>query len=162
MKRIAIIGVLGIVLMLAMALPVNAAPSSTYTSNEIVQYTTTVWVPCANGGSGENVLLSGEIHNLYHYTINGNSFTFKGHTNAKGLTGVGQVTGDKYHATGVSQDIQTGSFVNDQYSWTYVYNFHMIGQGKGNNYLVHETYHYTLNANGELTAYVDNYTVDCK
>jgi hypothetical protein len=162
MKRIVIIGVLSIVIILAVALPVNAAPASTYTSNEIVQYTMTVWVPCANDGLGEYVDFSGEFHSLYHYAINGNSFTFKGHGNAQGITGVGQITGDKYQATGVSQYTETGSFVNGQHSWTDVYNFQVVGQGKGNNYLVHQTQHYTINANGELTVSFDNLSVDCK
>jgi hypothetical protein len=28
--------------------------------------------------------------------------------------------------------------------------------------MVHENYHYTVNANGTLTAYVDNYRVSCQ
>jgi len=43
-----------------------------------------------------------------------------------------------------------------------VNNFYMIGQGPGNNFKVHETYHYTIDANGELTAFVDNFSVTCK
>ena len=162
MKRIAAIGILGIVLLLAVALPVTAAPATTYTSNQIVPFNQTVWVSCANDGLGENVILSGELHELYHYTMNGNSFTFKTHYQPQGVTGVGQITGDKYKATGVTQDTETGSFASGQYSYTHVNNFRIIGQGKGNNFLVHQTWHYTLNANGEVTAEVDHSTVECK
>ena len=31
-----------------------------------------------------------------------------------------------------------------------------------NNFLVHENTHVTVNANGEVTASVDNFSVDCK
>jgi hypothetical protein len=45
---------------------------------------------------------------------------------------------------------------------TFVNNFRIIGQGPGNNFLVHETMHITLNAAGFLTVFHDNITVDCK
>jgi hypothetical protein len=48
------------------------------------------------------------------------------------------------------------------YNYTLVNNFRIIGQGAGNNFLLHETFHITVNANGELTAVADNYSVDCK
>jgi hypothetical protein len=38
----------------------------------------------------------------------------------------------------------------------------MIGQGPGNNYSVHENFHITFNANGDVTAVQDNFNVDCK
>ena len=41
-------------------------------------------------------------------------------------------------------------------------NFRIIGQGPGNNFLVHETFHVTINANGVVTATVDNFSVECK
>jgi hypothetical protein len=43
-----------------------------------------------------------------------------------------------------------------------VNNFRIIGQGPGNNYLVHETMHFTINADGTTTVSFDNLTVDCK
>jgi hypothetical protein len=43
-----------------------------------------------------------------------------------------------------------------------VNNFRIIGQGTGNNFLVHETFHITVNADGTMTASVDNFSVDCK
>jgi len=43
-----------------------------------------------------------------------------------------------------------------------VNNFRIIGQGPGNNFLVHETFHFTINANGNVTAFVDHFSVDCK
>ena len=48
------------------------------------------------------------------------------------------------------------------YESTYINNFRIVGQGNGNNFLVHETYHVTVNANGEATAYVDNFRVECR
>jgi len=38
----------------------------------------------------------------------------------------------------------------------------IIGQGPGNNFPVHETYHVAVNANDEVTVVHDNFSVDCK
>jgi hypothetical protein len=54
------------------------------------------------------------------------------------------------------------AFQNGQANLTYVNNFRIIGQGPGNNFLVHETMHITLNAAGILTVSHDNINVDCK
>jgi hypothetical protein len=43
-----------------------------------------------------------------------------------------------------------------------VNNFRIIGQGKGNNFLVHENLHLTINANGVATAVHDNFSIDCR
>ena len=45
---------------------------------------------------------------------------------------------------------------------TFINNFRIIGQGPGNNYLVHQTVHLTVNANGVVTASVSNSSVECK
>ena len=75
------------------------------------------------------------------------------------LSGVGQITGDKYQGTGVSHwhsNVKVGE------NYTLVENFRIIGQGSGNNYLVHITFHFTVNANGILTVWVDNFREECK
>ncbi len=55
-----------------------------------------------------------------------------------------------------------GSFVNGQFSDTFVNNFRMIGKGPGNNFLVLATTHLTFYANGDLTADVYIDSCDCK
>ncbi len=119
-----------------------------------------VFVDCAADGAGEFVLLSGELHILNHTTVDANGgLHVKSHFQPQGITGVGDVTGDKYQGTGVTQEEfnlkigETDSFVN---------NYRMIGQGPGNNFLVHENVHVTYNANGTLTADVDNFRAECK
>ncbi len=121
-----------------------------------------VFVPCADGGAGEFVQLTGNLHDLFHLTINGNRFMLKIHTQPQGIAGVGLSTGDKYRGTGVTQERFGGSLVNGQFSDTFVNNFRIIGQGPGNNFLVHQNLHVTVNANGEVTAFVDNASVACK
>ena len=46
--------------------------------------------------------------------------------------------------------------------FTFVNNFYMIRQGPGDNFKVHETFHFPINANGVVTAVVDNFRVTCQ
>ena len=64
--------------------------------------------------------------------------------------------------TGVTQDEFKGSFQNEQSEQSFINNFLMIGQGPGNNFLVHENFHLAINANGDVTAVHDNLSIDCK
>jgi len=111
-----------------------------------------VFVPCADGGAGELVDLSGRLHTMIHFTINGNNVSGVGHFQPQGISGTGETTGDKYQATGVTKDSSFKlSFQNGQANQTFVNNFRIIGQGSGNNLLVHEVAHITVNANGTVT-----------
>jgi len=136
----------------------SAATPITYTSTEKIDFPFLVYIPCAD----ETVQLQGTLLVLDHITIDGNRVTLKSFYQPQGLKGTGSVSGDTYHATGQTQSTLSGSFANGQYSTTYVNNFRIIGQNTGNNYLVHETFHVTVNADGTLTSYVDNLMVDCK
>jgi len=82
--------------------------------------------------------------------------------NPQGITGIGQVTGDKYHGTGETEQVINASLRNGHFSGAYVNNFKLIGPGKGNNSLIHENYHVTVNANGTVTTEHDNFSVVCK
>jgi hypothetical protein len=120
-------------------------------------------VPCANGGNGEIVQLSGELHLLTTLTINDNTIHVSQHAQPKGVSGIGMVTGDKYQATGVTRSDTNGAVVTTfPYNTTYINNFRVIGPGPGNNYLVHATIHTTIDANGRITAQVTNTSSECK
>ena len=120
------------------------------------------WVPCAMGGAGEMIVLNGVMHEVYHVTIDGNGgFHAKVHSQPQRLSGTGLTSGDKYQATGVTQYQENfNGKVGETY--TYVNNYRMIGQGPGNNLLIHYNVHITVNANGDVTAVVDNYKWECK
>ena len=121
-----------------------------------------VFVPCANGGAGELIVVSGPLHVLFQVTIsNTGNVLLYAHFQPQGISGTGFVTGDKYQATGITQSTNTLSTPFPITS-TFVNNFYMIGQGPDNNFKVHETSHLTINANGEVTAFVDNFSVTCQ
>jgi hypothetical protein len=140
--------------------PQFAAASATTTNVFDFYFSETDFVACANGGAGEDVFLAGNLHFLSHTTITGAGKGFINlHFQPQGLTGTGLTTGDTYHATGVTDiriDFVTGEMVN------FVNNFRLIGPGPGNNLLVHENMHITVNANGDVTASHDHFTFECK
>ena len=56
----------------------------------------TIFVPCADGGVGETVDLSGPLHTLISFTINGDNVSGKMHFQPQDISGTGETTGDKY------------------------------------------------------------------
>jgi hypothetical protein len=140
-----------------------AGAGAAITTNISSPFSLTVFVPCANGGAGENVDLSGDLHTLITFTINGNHVSGNAHFQPQGVSGTGATTGDKYRATGVTKDNSFSvSFTNGRAQQTFVNNFRIIGPGPGNNLLVDETAHLTFNANGTVSAFHDNLSVECK
>jgi hypothetical protein len=119
-----------------------------------------VFVPCAADGMGEVVFLTGSLHVLFRFTMDQKGgIHAASHFQPPGISGTGQTTGDKYQATGVTQKQFNAKVGVEE---TFINNFRIIGNGNGNNFLVHETFHITFNANGIPRASVDNFSVDCR
>ena len=136
--------------------------SAAITTNISSPFSLSVFVPCANAGTGENVDLGGDVHMLIKLTISANDVSGSAHFQPQGVSGTGATTGDKYQATGVTKDTSfSTSLTNGHAQQTFVNNFRIIGQGPGNNLLIHETAHLTFNANGTVTALHDNFSVQC-
>jgi hypothetical protein len=153
---------LSVALALIFALGVTPAQAAATTdiTNISEQVDLLVYVPCAAGGAGELVDLSGPLHMLFVTVFDGQgNFHTKTLFQPQGISGTGETTGAMYHATGETQDSFNGKL---GYEYTYVNNFKIIGEGTGNNFLVHENIHLTVNANGTLTAYVDNFSAECR
>jgi hypothetical protein len=83
-----------------------------------------------------------------------------GHFQPQGISGLGQTTGAKYQATGETEFQTNAKAV--PFETSFVNNFKIIGQGPGNNLLIHENMHLTVNANGTVTAVIDNTSVECR
>jgi hypothetical protein len=130
--------------------------------NDREEIALTVFIPCAADGAGEVVDLAGPLHTVIAFTINGNNVSGYTHFQPQGIVGVGETTGNKYYATGITRESFKNSFRNGQADDTFVNNFRIIGQGPGNNFLVHETEHFTIDAKGSVTVFHDNFTVVCQ
>jgi hypothetical protein len=153
-----------LVLALTLASSLSAAVSAqatAITTHDFVPLAAAVFVPCANGGAGEVVLITGTLHVQNHITINDNRASIKNHFQPQGASGVGLTTGDVYHATGVTQEHDSIPITNGAFEFTFVNNFKIIGPGPDNNLLIHENVHVTIDANGNVTTTVDNLSVEC-
>ena len=130
--------------------------------NDMTDVLVSQFVPCAAGGAGEIVTLQGSLHTLLTATVNNNKVSGTFHFQPQGLSGVGQTTGIKYQGVGVTQETFGTSLQNGQMTLTFVNNVRIIGQGPGNNLLVHETLHIAMNADGTITVTHDNVLIDCR
>src|SRR5688572_13324653 len=104
-----------------------SAQASVITTNEQVPIEITVFIPCVP----ETVTATGTLHIVSHTAVNPDgSFHVVSHFNPQGVSGTGDVTGDRYRGTGVTQN--TFNVAAGQ-TFTFVNNFNFIGQGPGNN-----------------------------
>ena len=132
------------------------------TTNDKTDFSLSVFVPCADAGNGEIVDLNGILHTVISSNINGNNVSGYFHFQPVGVSGTGETTGAKYQGTGITKESFKNSLQNGQANFTFVNNFRIIGQGPGNNFLLHETLHFTFKADGTMTVFHDNFRVDCR
>lgn len=122
-----------------------------------------VFVPCADDGNGELVLLAGSIQFLFHFNDDrAGGFHVTSEANPQGLSGLGSVTGDLYQGTGGTGGHTNGSISGFPFTDSFVNNFRIIGQGTGNDLLVHLNGQFTVNALGEVTVSHVNATSECR
>lgn len=161
--RIVRAGSCAVVVLSVLAVVFSGAPASaaasTFTASQEFPIALTAFVPCAAGGTGEAVVLSGSLHDLFHVTLDSHGgFLLVVLDNPQGVTGLGQTTGTKYQATGSTRLSFYGSV---GFTLTYNDNFLIIGQGTGDKLRVKVRLHLTVNANGTLTSVADNESVTC-
>ncbi len=149
-------------LLMIVALLVCAPIYAAVVTNTSFPVNIPVLIPCAAGGAGEVVTLTGNLHVLISVTVNANNISLDSHVQPQGISGTGSVTGDKYQGTGITRFNLNADVIGFPFNTTFVNNFRIIGQATGNNFLVHQTFHITVNADGTVTAFVDNFSVDCK
>ena len=141
------------------ASPSLSAESSTDVIERVIDITK--FVPCANGGLGEDVALSGSFHDKFHVTLDGSGGAHLQimHT-PQGVTGTGLITGVKYQGVGAFVQDESNVTVGEEH--TFAQNGLLIGQGPGNNLTLHADFHVTVLASGVVTSFHDNLRVTCK
>jgi hypothetical protein len=143
----------------AVALATADLAQAAVSSNVSVPLATSTFVPCANGGAGEVVTLTGSLHIVATETFDSaggvhGTLLF----NPQGVSGVGSVSGVAYRGTG--ETISTFSGKVGVVS-TLVNNFRIVGTKGAATLQVHENVALVVNANGTLTASIDHVTVTC-
>jgi len=113
--------------------------ASTQTQSVTVPLVLSVFIPCANQGSGEIVDFSGSLHVLISSTVNGNNIHLNELFNPQGAKGVGETTGDVWNATGETRLDLTASLSSFPFTNTFVNNFKLI-DGPGGSYWCTKTF----------------------
>jgi hypothetical protein len=108
-----------------------------------------VFVPCANGGAGEYVELSGSLHFVFHTTFDDTGGRhLQLHDDLQGVSGTGMTTGTTFR--GIQGDLsQFNDHPDDApFESSSISSMRIVGQGPNNNFVLHEGAHFTVNANG--------------
>jgi hypothetical protein len=128
------------------------------TERTIVPFSTVVGDnPC----TGEPVALEGELLVITHTTENATGgFNANIFLIPRGVTGHGLLTGADYLFVGPTHSTFTLSEL-PQNEVTDTFSSVLVSPGGGGNLLVQGTFHETVNANGEVTALVENVGASC-
>jgi hypothetical protein len=135
--------------------------------SEKVPWNSAAFVPCANGGAGEVVIMTGTLHVVTNIVVDGNGCThIVQQVNPMKASGVGQTTGDKYQVTGMGhatrKDYTTCEETCEVFT-KHVDNYRVIGPGKGNNFTVHQFHEEKFNiCTEEFTLISSKLKIECK
>jgi len=118
----------------------------------------------ANNCAGEPLqVVSGIYHLDLHGVINKNNFSAVEHVNAQNFKLVGSSTGITYSGSVSYNQSFNSSFTNGKFTTKTTQSILLSTPGGKNNVMVKMDVHETLNANGTLTASIDNFRTDnCK
>ena len=158
---LAVLGVVAVTLVTITIQQQQAYAAAAQTFTTVLEFPVEeTFVPCAAGGEGEEVQLTGTAHSVFHVTLDGaGGLHVKGQVNLQGVTGTGLTTGDKYQATD-AVNLEFNSKVGREDTSGVTANF--IGQGNAPNFQFHALLHFTVNADGTVTAFFTNERVECK
>lgn len=140
-----------------------ANASSNSASDNIIHavpFETTLFVPCANGGAGEDVTLTGFTNFIYQMTWTDQNFTLVYHDNVHKVTGIGASSGETFVASGGTNGTVMGSWVNSQWTGTTIQQLRVVG--RNNSFFVTYKYHITVTSDGKVIVSSNEDTADCK
>ena len=133
--------------------------------NEIIPVEGTVTsTECTNG---ETIELNGNVHLVGRVVVDETGGHVVGHVNFQGVRGDGLTTGNDYrvpYAFDSTTDFNI-RFDTTQGSATETTAFELISKGPSKsapNLLVHAQFHFTINANGKVTAEIVNLIAECR
>ena len=138
----------------------ESAPSNTRNSIVAVPFENTLFVPCANGGAGENVTLTGKTNFVYQMAWNDHGFTLVYHDNSYQVTGVGLSSGETFVASGGTQGTVMGSWVNDQWIGIMVRQLKITGQNTS--FTVVDKLNLIVTPDGNVKVNSREQTADCR
>jgi hypothetical protein len=143
---------------IAAAVPASAGTVSHFKVNQQIPFAGfQVLVPC----TGDTITFTqGSLHDMFYLTVNGSHFSMTTHDQPHNLMGT-DTSGRSYEGVGITEEHDSGSFVNGQAESTFVNNFYMIGKAGAPSFKTHETFHVTFTPSGDITASHDSLRVTC-
>jgi hypothetical protein len=149
---------------LAVLVPTSAQAEAT-TISRVFSYPVafTTFVGCLNGGAGEWIALSGSAEFVYVATTDASGAQhIQELTIQQGISGVSLTSGDLYRTAGVHRSGFNAVYGGFPSETDVINNYHLVRVGGGAALAVHETFHVTWSADGELTAQVENFSIICE
>jgi len=137
--------------------------SQTQVSNRVesVPFERTLFVPCGNGGEGEEVALNGSIKVVEQIIFNDHGFTFTYHAVLQGISGLGLSTGENFVVSGGDKGTITGEFGEEgQYTRVFMGQLRIIGQSSA--FTVRYKFKVTITPNGNITTRIEQEEIDCR
>ena len=131
------------------------AQATTTSANFILPIEATVATP-----PGDAVQLAGNLHVRFQVTRDEDGgLHISAHANGQGISGVAD-DGTRYQGTGTGNfNANVRPLDEGATEFTETLNVGLIGQGQAPNYRLHITLHGTINANGDLTAAVEEVAI---
>ena len=129
-------------------------------SEELIPYDQTLFVPCGNGGAGQEIALTGSLKIFENIVYNDNGFALNYHVVAQGISGVGLSTGEKFQASGGADGTITGEFDEyGRYSRIFKQQLRIIGQNMV--FKINYKIKLTITPGGKITNSIENETIEC-
>jgi hypothetical protein len=149
------IGVLALVILAERTATVRAQ-ATTIHSNLSVDVVDVAFSPCTQ----ENIILTGQQHIVTQTTFDahGGAHTIF-HLNELTM-GTGEISGAKYEHTAAINNA-SNSRGPAPFEFTFQLHNHLISQGNFPNHLIHSIFHFTINANGEITGLTNRLRIEC-
>lgn len=142
------------------ASPASAANDDHIFINMTVPFDVERYNPCGNGGQGEYVDLTGELHVVFFEIPTGNGTIYKSQVNAVNVSGVGELSGVNYRYAGMGQGMSTVRQEGSTY--TSIDTILLVSQGAEENLVAHSTFHVTVTPDGEESTVVYIDIMECR
>ena len=124
-----------------------------------VPFETTMFVPCANGGAGENVRLTGFTNFIYGLIYTDRGFSLQYHDNVHQVTGIGLSSGESFVASGGTNGTVVGVWYSSQWVGNTTTQMRIIGQNT--RFTVIYKHHIMVGQDGSVSVSNTEQTSDC-
>ncbi len=111
--------------------------------------------------TGEAVTITGTTRAVNHVTFDPNGGGhFRFFMGDQG-TGIGSPSGNQY-MFGDTVSVESNFPSGNSFEFSQDINSRLFTAGPNNNQIIHGTLHVTFNGNGGFTAFIDNFSIDCR